>query len=171
MVRIEELMEFATRRRVEQIAAEMGFPKATEYPDEVLDEVKIRCAKNKKRTVSSQAHTAAERETASTAHEDLDMVRQAAEQRAAGILVAMDSLTMLHCATRQFSDPNLQGAVDESRSRLKEMLTGVALYYQPENFLSTTPLATLGGSGSVGYLNSSKPLSSVADENVLEIAS
>jgi hypothetical protein len=67
MVRIEELMEYTTRRKVEQIAAEMGFSKATEYPEEVLNEVKQRCFKSKKRTVSSQAHTAAERETANTA--------------------------------------------------------------------------------------------------------
>jgi hypothetical protein len=99
------------------------------------------------------------------------MVRAAAEQRAAGILVSMDALTMLHCATRQFSDPNLQQSVDESRSRLKEMLTGVALYYQPENFLSATPISTIGVSGSVGYLNSSKPSSVTAAENVIEIAS
>ncbi len=43
------------------------------------------------------------------------------------------------CATRKLSDPNLQNAVDESQSRLKQMLTGVALVYDPEAFLAQTP--------------------------------
>ena len=36
MVRIEELMQYGSWRKVEAIAAEMGYSKAQEYPDEVL---------------------------------------------------------------------------------------------------------------------------------------
>ena len=44
MVRIEELMQYASRRKVEAIASEMGYPKAAEYADEVLEEVQARCS-------------------------------------------------------------------------------------------------------------------------------
>lgn len=145
MVKIEELMEHGTRRKVEGIAAEMGFPKAVEYPDEVLEEVKRRSTttNSKKRSVSAKAQETAEQQTANSAEEDLKSVNAAAENRAAGLLVALDSLTMLHCATRKFSDTNLQNAVDESQSRLKQMLAGVALVYDPEAFLAQTPLAQI----------------------------
>lgn len=144
MVKIEELMEFGTRRKVEGIAAEMGYAKAAEYPDEVLEEVKKRCTTtNKKRSVSEKAQETAEQKTAAGAEEDLKSIQAAAENRAAGLLVALDSLTMYHCATRQFTDPNLQNAVDESGSRLKQMLAGVALVYDPEAFLAQTPLAQI----------------------------
>jgi hypothetical protein len=33
-------MEHGSRHKVEGIAAKMGYPKAKEYPDEVLEEVK-----------------------------------------------------------------------------------------------------------------------------------
>lgn len=161
MVNIEQLMQFGTKRKVEAIAAEMGYPKGTmEYPDEVLEEVKKRCSNGKKRSVSAKAQSAAEKETANTAEADLKSVQQAAENRAAGMLVALDSLTMLHCATRQFSDPKLQQAVDESQSRLRQMLGDVALLYEPESFLAQTPLVQIaaGESGSARSLPGSKNL-------------
>lgn len=168
MVKIEELMEYGTRRKVEGIAAEMGFPKAVEYPDEVLEEVKRRSTTNsKKRSVSAKAQETADEQTANSAEEDLKSVNAAAENRAAGILVALDSLTMLHCATRKFSDPNLQNAVDESQSRLKQMLAGVALVYDPEAFLAQTPLAQIapGDNGSTRSLPGSSNLSSESSKN------
>jgi hypothetical protein len=171
MVRIEELMEYGSRRKVEGIAAELGYPKAEEYPDEVLEEVKRRC---RKRSVSAKAQAAAEDETYAGSKEDLHYVRQAAENRAAGILVALDSLTMMHCATRQFSDPYLQQAVDESQCRLKDMMAGIASFYQPEIFLAPTPLITGGVSGEPGSrrsLGGSEKPSDADNGTVLEVES
>jgi hypothetical protein len=55
-VTIEQLMQYGSRRKVEGIATEMGYPKGTmEYPDEVLEEVKKRCSK--KRSASASAHS------------------------------------------------------------------------------------------------------------------
>lgn len=159
MASIEELMRYGSRRKVEGIGAELGCPKGTaEYPEEVLEEVKKRCSK--KRSVSSRAQSAAEEETANTAEQDLKSIQQAAENRAAGMLVALDSLTMFHCATRKFSDPKLQQAVDESQSRLRQMLNGVALIYEPESFLAETPLVQIaaGESGLTRSLPGSKNL-------------
>lgn len=48
MISIEDLMQYATRRKVEAIAAQMGYPKATEYPEEVLEEVQARCSKKQR---------------------------------------------------------------------------------------------------------------------------
>jgi hypothetical protein len=164
MVTIEQLMEFGSKRKVEGIAVKLGYPKgSTEYPDEVLEEVKKQCNNGKKRSVSAKAQDAAEDQAANTADADLKIIDAAAEARAAGMLVSLDSLTMLHCATRKFSDPNLQEAVNESQTRLREFLGGVATVYNPENFLSTTPLAMIatGESGSMRSLpasnNSPKP--------------
>lgn len=141
-VTIEQLMQYGSRRKVEGIAAEMGYPKGTmEYPDEVLEEVKKRYSK--KRSASASAHSAAEQEIVNNADQDLKGVHQAAENRAAGMLVALDSLTMFYCATRKFSDPDLQQAVNESQTRLKQFLGGVASVYDPEVFLAQTPLAQL----------------------------
>lgn len=156
-VTIEQLMQHGTRRKVEGIGAEMGYPKGTtEYPEEVLEEVKKRCSK--KRSASANAQAAAEQETENTAEQDLKNIQAAAENRAAGMLVALDSLTMLHCATRKFSDPNLQQAVNESQSRLRQMLGGVAAIYEPEAFLAQTPLVQIapGESGSMRSLPGSK---------------
>lgn len=156
MVTIEHLMQYGSRRKVEGIAAEMGYPKGTtEYPSEVLEEVKKRC---KKRSVSDRAQSAAEEETTNTAEQDLKSVQQAAENRAAGLLVSLDSLTMFYCATRKFSDPDLQQAVNESQSRLREMLAGIALVYEPESFLAQTPLVQIaaGENGSARSLPGSK---------------
>lgn len=166
MVKIEELMEHGTRRKVEGIAAEMGYPKAVEYPNEVLEEVKRRSTTtSKKRSVSAKAQETADEQTANSAEEDLKSVNAAAENRAAGLLVALDSLTMLHCATRKFSDPNLQNAVDESQSRLKQMLAGVALTYDPEAFLAQTPLAQIapGENGLMRSLPGSSSPSSASE--------
>lgn len=163
-VRIEELMQHGSRRKVEGIAAEMGCPKGTvEYPDEVLEEVKRRCSK--KRSVSEKAQSAAEEETANTGEQDLKNIQGAAENRAAGMLVAFDSLTMMHCATRKFSDPDLQQAVNESQMRLKQFLGGVASVYEPEAFLAQTPLAQIaaGESGSPRSLPGSKSLQSESE--------
>jgi hypothetical protein len=159
MVTLEDLMQYGSRRKVEGIVAEMGYPKGTpEYPDEVLEEVKKR--QGKKRSVSAKAQEAAENETANTAEADLKSVQVAAENRAAGMLVALDSLTMLHCATRKFSDPKLQQVVDESQTQLRQFLSGVATVYEPESFLAQTPLAQIaaGGNGSTRSLLSSKSL-------------
>ncbi len=158
MVTLEDLMQYGSRRKVEGIVAEMGYPKGTsEYPDEVLEEVKKR--QGKKRSVSAKAQEAAENETANTTEADLKSV-QVAENRAAGMLVALDSLTMLHCATRKFSDPKLQQVVDESQTQLRQFLSGVATVYEPESFLAQTPLAQIaaGGNGSTRSLLSSKSL-------------
>lgn len=154
-------MQFGSRRKIEGITTKLGYPKGTaEYPDEVLEEVKSQCSK--KRSVSAKAQEAAEEETASAAEADLKSVKEAAENRAAGMLIALDALTMHHCATRQFSDSNLQQAVDESQTRLRQFLGGVASVYDPEAFLASTPLAQIaGGNGSTKCLpsNSSLPTS------------
>ena len=164
MATIEQLMQYGTKRKVEGIAIEMGYSKgAVEYPDEVLEEVKKRCSK--KRSVSENVQSAAEQETENVAKQDLKSVEQAAESRAAGILTAFDSLTMMHCATRKFSDPNLQQAVDESQSRLRQMLSSVASLYEPESFLAQTPLVQIaaGESGSMRSLPGSKSLPSESE--------
>lgn len=159
MATLEDLMQYGSRRKVEGIAAEMGYPKGTiEYPDAVLEEVKKRA--QKKRSVSAKAQEAAEDETANAAEADLKSIEVAAENRAAGMLVALDTLTMVRCATRKFSDPNLQQAVDESQTRLRQFLGGVATVYDPEAFLASTPLAQIaaGESGSTRSLPSSSSL-------------
>ncbi|WP_250124943.1 hypothetical protein [Chroococcidiopsis sp. CCMEE 29] len=166
MVTIEQLMQYGSKRKVEGIATEMGYSKGTvEYPDEVLEEVKKRCNGGKKRSVSAKAQEAAEQQTANTAEQDLQSIQQAAENRAAGLLVALDSLTMMHCAARKFSNPELQKTVDESQTRLKQFLGGVALVYEPESFLAQTPLAQIaaGESGSMRSLNGSSSLSSASE--------
>lgn len=70
MVRIEELMQYASRRKVEAIASEMGYPKAAEYADEVLAEVQARCSK-KRRSHAAVAKEATQQETINTAYKDL----------------------------------------------------------------------------------------------------
>jgi hypothetical protein len=84
----------------------------------------------------------------------LKSIEVAAENRAAGMLVALDTLTMVKCATRKFSDPQLQQTVDESQARLRQFLSGVATVYDPENFLAQTPQAQIaaGGNGSTRSL-------------------
>lgn len=86
MVSITELMKYGSRRKIEAIAAEMGYGKAEEYPDEVLEAVKKR-THSEKRSVSETAHTAADAETAAGAEADLQYVQRAAENRAAGLLI------------------------------------------------------------------------------------
>lgn len=156
MAKLEDLMQYGSRRKVEGIAAEMGYPKGSvEYPTEVLEEVKKQATK--KRSVSARAQEAAEDETANTAEQDLRIIEIAAENRAAGMLVALDALTMHKCATRKFSDPKLQQVVEESQTQLRQFLGGVATVYDPENFLSQSPLAQIaaGESGSMRSLPSS----------------
>jgi uncharacterized protein YbaA (DUF1428 family) len=170
MVSITELMKYGSRRKVEAIATELGYPKADEYPEAVLEEVKRR-ANSQKQSVSEKAHTAAESETAAGAEEDLRYVQQAAENRAAGLLISLDALTMMHCASRQFSDPKLQQAVNESQSRLKQMMAGIATYYDPDHFLSPTPLAqvTAGGSGLTASQRSLNGKPSESEPSVVEV--
>lgn len=169
MVRIEEKMEFTSRRKAEQIAEEMGYPRAEEYSEVVLQEVKRR---SKKRSVSAKAQAEAEETGYGNSQQELDAVRRAAETRAAGLIVALDSLTMMHCATRKFSDPYLQQAVDESSDRLKDMLAGYASFYQPQVFLASIPLIAGGINGVPGLrklLNGSSKLLSDNGANVIEI--
>lgn len=165
MATIEELMQYGTKRKVETIGAEMGFPRGTvDYPNEVLEEVKKR---HGKKSYSSSAQTAAEQETENVAEADRQSVQIAAESRSAGMLVSLDALTMMHCATRKFSDPNLQQAVDESQVRLRQFLGGVASVYNPETFLAETPLAQLraGENGSMKSLPSSNSSSNEPNTN------
>lgn len=169
MVSIAELMEHGSRRKVEQVALEMGFESADEYPDEVLDELLKR--NGHKESVSEKAHNAAEAESATGAADDLESVQAAAENRAAGLLVALNTLTMMRCADKKFNDPNLQAAVDESDSRLKQMLVGVGTYYNPESFLSSTLQADrqLGGSGTTKWDKSPSSSSDELELNAVEI--
>ncbi|WP_299493077.1 hypothetical protein [Acaryochloris sp. IP29b_bin.137] len=170
MVPITELMKYGSRRKIEAIAAELGYPKANEYPEAVLEEVQHRAA-SQKQSVSEKAHTAADSETAAGAEEDLRYVQQAAENRAAGLLISLDALTMMHCASRQFTDPKLQQAVNDSQTQLKQMLAGVAVYYDPDHFLSPTPLAqiTAGGNGSIQSPKSLNGKPSDSKLNVVEV--
>ncbi len=161
MASIEELMQYGTKRKVEGIGTEMGYPKGTvDYPNEVLEEVKRR---HGKKTYSSTAQTAAEQEAENTAEEDLRSVERISESRSAGMLVALDALTMHHCATRKFRDPNLQKAVDESQARLRDFLGGAVNVYDPEAFLAQTPLAQLRP-GENGSMRSLPPSSSASNE-------
>lgn len=70
MIRIEDLMQYATRRKVEAIAAEMGYPQATEYPEAVLAEVQARCSK-KQRSQQAATQETSPQEAPNTPHEDL----------------------------------------------------------------------------------------------------
>jgi hypothetical protein len=167
MVSITELMKYGSRRKIEAIAAEMGYGKAEEYPDEVLEAVKKRTS-SEKRSVSETAHSAADAETAAGAEADLQYVQRAAENRAAGLLISLDALTMMHCASRQFSDLKLQQAVDESQTRLKQMLAGVAVYYDPDHFLSQTPLIQIMAGGH-DLTPSPKSLNGRPSESVLNV--
>lgn len=58
-------------------------------------------------------------------------------------------------------DRQLQEAVYESQTRLRQFLGGVATVYDPENFLAPTPLAQIaaGESGSTRSLKGSSSLS------------
>ena len=162
MATLEQLMQYGTRRKVEKVGSEMGYPKGTiDYPNEVLEEVK---KQHGKKSVSARAQDAAEHETADTAEHDLHSIQQAAENRAAGMLVAFDSLTMMHVATRKFADPKLQKAVDESQIHLRQMLGNVASTYEPEAFLAGTPLAQIAAGGENGSMRSLPTKNSSSNE-------
>lgn len=168
MVRVEDLMALGlTRRKVHEIAVELGFGKADEYPDEVLQAFQEKLGQESTPNPGkgfSGAHTAAAEEYAADAQEDLGYLSEAAENRAAGMLVALDTLTMYHCATRQFTDQNLQRQVNESRQRVKQVLAGVAAFYEPEHFLSQTPLVQMvNGTGGTGLISSMKSLNGSGD--------
>lgn len=169
MVRVEDLMALGlTRRKVHEIAVELGFGKSDEYPDEVLQAFQERLGQkapqdNKKGF--SGAHTAAAEEYAADAQEDLQYLQEAAENRAAGMLVALDTLTMFHCATRNFKNQTLQLQVNESRQRVKQVLAGVAAYYDPEHFLSQIPPGPIAnGTGGNGLISSMKSLNGSGNE-------
>lgn len=170
MVPITELMQYGSRRKIDAIASELGYPKADEYPEAVLEEAKRR-ANTQKQSVSEKAHTAANSETAAGAEQDLKDIQQAAENRAAGLLISLDALTMMHCASRQFTDIKLQQAVNESQGRLKQMMAGIATYYDPDHFLSPTPLAqiTAGGNGSTPSQKSLSGKPSGSEPSVVEV--
>ena len=55
MVSITELMKYGSRRKIEAIAAELGYPKADEYPEAVLEEIQRRTS-GKRNSVSAKAH-------------------------------------------------------------------------------------------------------------------
>lgn len=163
MVRIEDLMQYASRPKVEAIAAEMGYPKATEYPDEVLKEVTKRCSK-KQRSHAAVAEEATQEETINTAHEDLKDVDEGSQYRAAAMRVGGDALTLFYYATAQFTVPGLKEKVDESRSKLRQALRGVATAYDTEHFLAQTHLAQMAA-GSNGSTRSFNGNSSLSDES------
>jgi hypothetical protein len=182
MVSVEDLMGLGlTRRKVHEIAIELGLGKAEEYPDDSVPAFQAKIANGSKGNGSngksgfSSAHTAAAEEYAADAQEDLQYVQEAAENRAAGMIVALDTLTMYHCATRQFTNKSLQKQVNESRSRVKQVLTGVAAFYEPTSFLSQTPLGQLmNGIGDNGLTSSMRSLSGNGSElepNDLEVSS
>jgi hypothetical protein len=161
MVCIEDLMALGlSRRKVHEIALELGYDKADEYPDKVFTAFKQRLAEgsSERDPEFANAHSAAAQEYAAAAQEDLQYVQEASENRAAGLLVALDTLTMLHCATRKFNNPVLQSQVNESRQRVKQVLAGVAAFYEPTNFLAQTPLAQpqsrTGGNGLTSSMKS-----------------
>ncbi|MGB7417391.1 MAG: hypothetical protein WA902_24555 [Thermosynechococcaceae cyanobacterium] len=80
---------------------------------------------------------------------------------------------MMHCASRQFSDIKLQQAVNESQGRLKQMMAGIATYYDPDHFLSPTPLAqiTAGGNGLTASQRSLNGRPSESEPNAVEVVS
>lgn len=166
MVRIEELMQYASRRKVEAIASEMGYPKAAEYADEVLEEVQAPCSKNW-RSHAAVAEEATQQETINTAHDDLKDVDESSQYRAAAMRVGSDALTLFYYATAQFTVPGLKEQVEQSRNNLRQALRGVAAAYDPEHFLAQTHLAQMaaGRNGSMLSLNGN---SSQSDESVPE---
>jgi hypothetical protein len=181
MVRIEDLMALGlTRRKAHDLAVELGYGKLDEYPDEVLQAFQEKLGTETRRTNSKQsgfssAHNAAAEEYAADAQEDLQYVQEAAENRAAGMLVALDALTMYHCATRNFENKGLQRQVSESRQRVKQVLTGVAAFYEPSHFLSQTPLGQLvkatGGNGLTSSMKSLNGNGSELELSDVEVSS
>jgi len=79
VVRIEDLMQYAPRRTVETIASEMGYSKATEYPDEVLTEVQARYNK-KRRSPALRSRQAVQQEALNTIHEDPTHIETVADK-------------------------------------------------------------------------------------------
>lgn len=213
MIKIEDLMQYASRRKVEEIAASMGYPKATEYPDEVLEEVKVHCSKKqrsrtavakeathtesintaqedfkdvevtavsrgypkateypdeaseeaqarcskKQQSHAAVAEEATQQKTTNTAQEDLKDVDEGSQHRAAAMRIAGDALTLYYYGTEQFTVPGLKDKVEESHSKFRQVLRGVAAAYDPEHFLAQTYLAQMaaGRNGSMPSLNGS----------------
>ncbi|PSB00831.1 hypothetical protein [Merismopedia glauca] len=156
MVTIEQLMQHGTRRKIETIALEMGYSPANEYPAEVLEEVKRRSSKTKKRkSPTATAQAAAEEQTHTVASEDLQDIDDAAQHRAAAMRVGSDALTLYYYATGQFTNPELKNQVEDSRSKLKEAMRGIAAAYDPEFFLAQTRLMelTTGRNGQLSELS------------------
>ncbi|MBW4619292.1 MAG: hypothetical protein KME17_08025 [Cyanosarcina radialis HA8281-LM2] len=172
MVTIEQLMQHGTRRKVEAIALEMGHAPATEYPDEVLEEVKRRTAKTKKRrSAAAVAEEAAQEQTATVASEDLKDIDEAAQHRAAALRVSSDALTMYYLATGEFTIPELKEKVEDSRNNLKLAMRGIAAAYEPEVFLAQTRLAQLASRAPLpGGMNGLPPSSNGSSNLLLESA-
>lgn len=144
MIAVEDLMKLgASRRQIDTIAQELGYPKANEYGDDVKAAVEAHCSKKGKRAkgkTQETAEQAAEQQVADAMQEDLQDVDEGAQRRAAAMAVGRDALTLYYLATGQFTIPELKDAVDSSKTRLKSALRGEV--YEPEAFLS---LMELGG--------------------------
>lgn len=171
MVCIEDLMEEGfTKRKIQDTAIELGFGKSNQYSQEQLVAIRQElCADEsepKRQPGYTNAYSAASEEYAEAAQQDLKDVQLAAENRAAGLLVGLDTLTMLHCATRKFTNPELQEKVNESQQRVRQVLTGVSAFYEPEYFLSQTPLGQIQDSqtGANGSISSTRSLGGSGDE-------
>jgi hypothetical protein len=144
MIAIEELMQYGTRRKIETIALEMGYEPANEYPQEVLEEVKKRTSKGRKRkSPTASAQDAAEEKTHAIASEDLQDIDDAAQHRAAALRVGSDALTLYYYASGHFTNEELKDRVDDSRNKLREAMKGIAAAYDPEIFLAPTLLSEL----------------------------
>lgn len=177
MVAVEDLLAHGSRRQIEEIAASLGHEPASEYPDDLASEImgrlqQKRKGKGKKQSVGANTQSAAGQETELGAEKDLRNADKAADNRAAGMLVAIDSLTMWKIASRQLSDPSLQSLVDESHERLNQFFNNVAVVYEPEAFLAQTPLAQIatGENGSMRSLPGSSSLPTASENGSRPLA-
>ncbi|PSB04933.1 hypothetical protein [Merismopedia glauca] len=146
MIAIEELMQYGTRRKIETIALEMGYSPANEYPESVLEEVKRRSNNTKgrkRKSPTAKAQDAADEKTHAIASEDLQDIDDAAQHRAAALRVGSDALTLYYYASGQFTNPELQEKVEDSRNKLRLAMKGIAAAYEPEFFLAPTLLSQL----------------------------
>jgi hypothetical protein len=168
MIAIEELMQYGTRRKIETIALEMGYEPANEYPQEVLEEVKKRTSKGRKRkSPTASAQDAAEEKTHAIASEDLQDIDDAAQHRAAALRVGSDALTLYYYASGHFTNEELKDRVDDSRNKLREAMKGIAAAYDPEIFLAPTLLSELT-TGKNGLPPSANGKTNLLPESVAE---
>lgn len=75
--------------------------------------------------------------------------------------IAGNALALYYYATEQFTVPGLKDKVEESHSKFRQALRGVAVAYDPEHFLAQTHLAQMAGgrNGSMPSLNGSSSAS------------